>query len=292
MASDNDNLSFGKRFGLVPVEIPFQTNEIDQTLRTNLWNAHYIFIQKPIEDSADRYNSFNTINKLLWVHFFNKPLDDFPQYNSQFGSFVRKYIEKELWYKVYEFFEFLFRNKQEEHVFEYTKFEEYLNSKLRSNSSAYTLSCNKFIPITNKTEVSEIKKTQELSKNYSLGGIQQHLNSSLELLSQKPTPDFRNSIKESISMVEVISRIIEPTENTLGKALNKLDKKGKINGTLKAGFEKLYAYTNDKNGIRHALMEDQNTDIEDAKFFLISCSAFTNYLIEKAIKENLIKNTH
>jgi hypothetical protein len=89
-------------------------------------------------------------------------------------------------------------------------------------------------------------------------------------------------------MVEVISRIIEPSENTLGKALNKLDKHQKISNTLKSGFEKLYAYTNDKNGIRHALMDEPSVDFEDAKFFLISCSAFTNYLIEKAKKDNLL----
>ncbi len=35
-------------------------------------------------------------------------------------------------------------------------------------------------------------------------------------------------------------------------------------------------------------MEDESIDIEDARFFLVSCSAFTNYLIEKAKKENLL----
>lgn len=291
MTSDKDNLPFGKRFGLEPIEVPFQIDNIDQTLRTELWNAHYIFVQKPIE-SADRVkNSRRAINKVLWIHFFKKALDDFPQYDFQFGNFVRQYIEKGIWYKVYEFFEFVFRKIKEEGLFQYAEFEDYLNGKLRSNNSAYTLFNNKFIPIINDTEVSEIKRTQDLSKNYNLTGIQEHLHSSIELLSQKPNPDFRNSIKESISMVEVISRIIEPSENTLGKALNKLDKKQKINKTLKAGFEKLYAYTNDKNGIRHALMDEQNVDIEDAKFFLVSCSAFTNYLVEKAIKENLLTNS-
>lgn len=289
MTSEKDNLPFGKRFGLEPVEMPFQIDNLDQTLRTELWNAHYIFVQEQIA-TADRYNkdSKRRINELLWVHFFKKALDDFPEYDFQFGNFVRQYIEKETWYKVYEFLEFVFSNIEEGGLFQYVEFEEYINGKLRSNNSAYTLSNNKFIPITNDTEVSEIKRTQSLSENYNLSGIQEHLNSSIELLSQKPNPDFRNSIKESVSMVEVISRIIEPTENTLGKALSKLDKKQKINGTLIAGFEKLYAYTNDKNGIRHALMDDQNVDIEDAKFFLVSCSAFTNYLIEKAIKDNLL----
>lgn len=291
MTQDNDYLLFGKRFGLEPIEIPFQIDNMDMTLRTELWNAYYMFVQLSIEH-ADTFDedSFRNLNKSTWIHFFKKALDDFPEYDFQFSDFVRQHFEKGTWYKVYELLEFVLRNSENDRIFDHKKFESYINDKLRSSNSGYTLTSNKFIPITNETEVSEIKRTQILSKNYNLAGIQEHLKSSIELLSQKPNPDFRNSIKESISMVEVISRIIEPTENTLGKALNKLNKKKKINGTLKAGFEKLYAYTNDKNGIRHALMDEKNVDVEDAKLFLVSCSAFTNYLIEKACKKSLLTN--
>ena len=88
-------------------------------------------------------------------------------------------------------------------------------------------------------------------------------------------------------MVEAVCRTFEDG-NTLPKALNKIDKKGILHPTLKLAFEKLYAYTNGKDGIRHALMEEKNLGIEDARYFLISCSAFSNYLIEKARKEDLI----
>jgi hypothetical protein len=289
MKTNKDNLPFGKRYGFEPIEVPFQISSIDKTFRIELWNAYFIFIQSPIESANDHRRQISkTIEHLLWIHFFKKPYDDFPRYDSQFGSFVRKFIETAIWYKVYEFFEFVFRNIEDEHEFQYSDYQDYVNDKLKSNNSAYSLVNNKFIPITNEVEINEIKRTQELSIDYALTGIQEHLNVAVELLSKKPNPDYRNSIKESISMVEVISRIIEPTENTLGKALTKLIKNNRINPTLKAGFEKLYAYTNDKNGIRHALMSDQNIDLEDAKFFLVSCSAFTNYLIEKAIKERIL----
>jgi hypothetical protein len=225
---------------------------------------------------------------MLWVHYFKKALDDFPGYDSNFSKFVRQYMENANWFKVYEFLEFVFRNIEREHIYEYLEFEKYVNLKLKDNNSAYTLVSNKFIPVINEAEIKELKQNQSLAEKHGLAGIQEHLNSAIELISQKPNPDLRNSIKESISMVEVISRIIEPSENTLGKALNKLDKHNKISSTLKTGFEKLYVYTNDKNGIRHVLMDETSVDIEEARFFLISCSAFTNYLIEKAKKDNLL----
>jgi hypothetical protein len=289
METEKDNLPFSKRYGFEPVEVPFQTDNIDRVLRTELWNAFYIYISKELEN-ADSYvkSKYRKINQILWVHFFKRALDDFPQYDFEFSTFIRNHVEKDIWYKVYELFEFVFRNIRNTNTYQTQDFENYINVKLRENNSAYTLTGNKFIPVTNNAEIQELKQTQSYAELHGLSGIQEHLNSAIELISQKPKPDFRNSIKESISMVEVISRIIEPTENTLGKALNKLDKHQKISGTLKAGFEKLYAYTNDKNGIRHALMDEQAVDFEDAKFFLISCSAFTNYLIEKAKKDNLL----
>ncbi len=291
MEIDKDDLPFSKRYGFEPIEIPFQAVHIDQVLRTELWNAFYIFIYSRLEN-ADSYSKrrYRSLQNSLWVHFFKQALDDFPRYDTEFKNFIRQHIEKGVWYKVYEFFEFVFRNIKDGQTYQYLEFMDYVNAKLRANNSAFTLTGNKFIPITNEAEISELKQTQSSAEKYGLTGIQEHLNSAIELLSQKPKPDYRNSIKESISMVEVISRIIEPTENTLGKALNKLDKHQKISRTLKTGFEKLYAYTNDKNGIRHALMDEQTVHFEDAKFFLIACSSFTNYLIEKAKKDDLLNS--
>ncbi|OQP67234.1 hypothetical protein A3860_02420 [Niastella vici] len=289
MTANKNNLSFGKRYGFEPVEVPFQVDSISTDLRTELWNAIYLFILQPLHD-AQSYSEdgYRTIRRIIWVHYLIKPLDDFPR-DYEFDDVVKQYIEKSVWYKVYEFFEFVLRQFDEnEGRYSYNDFIQYINGKLRQHNSAYTIISNKFVQITNSTEIAEINSTGSLAKEHHIIGIQEHLKAAIDLFSKKPNPDYRNSIKESISMVEVISRIIEP-ENTLGKALNKLEKSGFLNPVLKAGFEKLYAYTNDKNGIRHALLEEKNIDTSDARFFLVSCSAFTNYLIEKARSANLLR---
>ena len=54
---------------------------------------------------------------------------------------------------------------------------------------------------------------------------------------------------------------------------------------MKKAFTCLYGYTSDSGGIRHALTEDDVVpNFEDAKFMLVSCSAFINYLIAKVAK--------
>ena len=73
-------------------------------------------------------------------------------------------------------------------------------------------------------------------------------------------------------------------ENTLGAALNRLESKGvAIPPILKQAFEKLYAYTNQKDtGIRHALMDNAYVPkAEEAMFMLVSCCTFLNYLNRK-----------
>lgn len=113
--------------------------------------------------------------------------------------------------------------------------------------------------------------------------VSKHISTALSLLSQKPEPDYRNSIKESISAVECICRKITK-KNTLGDALKELDRSGIIlPQMLKASFEKLYVYTNDKaTGIRHALMDERDSpNFEEAKFMLVACSAFVNYIRAK-----------
>ncbi len=47
---------------------------------------------------------------------------------------------------------------------------------------------------------------------------------------------------------------------------------------LEAAFTKLYDYTSDAKGIRHALLDEDRVTFEEAKFMLVACSAFVNYV--------------
>lgn len=72
------------------------------------------------------------------------------------------------------------------------------------------------------------------------------------------------------------------TSATLGAALKKLEENGVIiHGAMRSAFSQLYGYTSDANGIRHGGIDFTNAPAEDAKYMLVSCSAFVNYLIEK-----------
>ena len=138
--------------------------------------------------------------------------------------------------------------------------------------------------ISSSDEVDEIENAIEKSTPYY--GVKQHLSKAITLLNDKKNPDYRNSIKESISAVESLCATISRDKNaTLGVALRGLEKRGVLHPALKSAFSSLYGYTSDADGIRHALMEESNLTSADARFMLISCSAFVNYVIASATKD-------
>ena len=105
-----------------------------------------------------------------------------------------------------------------------------------------------------------------------------------KLLADRNQPDYENSIKESISAVEALCEILTGTkgkEATLGKMIKKLEDNGvEIHSGLKSAFNILYGYTSDANGIRHAGdIGGPASTFEEAKFMLVSCCAFVNYLM-------------
>ena len=103
-------------------------------------------------------------------------------------------------------------------------------------------------------------------------------------MSDRKQPDYRNSIKESISAVEAACQVLAGMPKaTLADCIKVIKSRGAVHSALEQAFLKLYGYTSDEGGIRHALTEDSVTPLySDAKFMLVACSAFVNFIWTKA----------
>ena len=113
------------------------------------------------------------------------------------------------------------------------------------------------------------------------GPVHAHLRRALELLADRNTPDYRNSIKESISAVESLAALTVGESGTLGQLIKKLEQKIGLHPALGKAFNKLYGYTSDEGGIRHALADEETADFDHAKFMLVVCSAFVGFVLSK-----------
>lgn len=191
-------------------------------------------------------------------------------------SKIEKYLTEHCdWYEVYDFIDIHLSSIDEEKKSERSK--QY-NELLEQEKSGYRIIAGEVAPITNETEIQTIE--QAASTPYL--SVNQHIKKALAFYADIKCPDYENSVKESISAVEAMCCIITGKDATLNKAIEKLKNNGvHIHPALEKAFISLYAYTCDEKGIRHAGIDFVNAPAEDAKYMLVSCSAFVNYLIEK-----------
>lgn len=182
------------------------------------------------------------------------------------------------WYEVYDFIDIHLSYLGEE---ERKRITKKYNVILEQEKAGYRIVSGEIAPITNESEINTI----EQASNTAFQSVNQHIQKALNLYADIKVPDYENSIKESISAVEAMCCIITGMSGanaTLGKALKKLKDHGiHIHQAMENAFMSLYGYTSDEDGIRHGGIDFKSAPSEDAKYMLISCSAFVNYLIEK-----------
>jgi hypothetical protein len=159
---------------------------------------------------------------------------------------------------------------------------------LRIGRAAYrVLDKNTIVPIGSDAELETLKKAFADLAAAEFHGARAHLRKAAEELTAGRYPD---SIRESIHAVESVARTLTQ-DGKLSNALAKLEQSAKIHGGMKAGFNSLYGYTSDEQGIRHPLLDDgpANVDETDAIFMIGACAAFVSYLIGKARSAGFLK---
>jgi len=223
--------------------------------------------------------------KILWDEFYNLPTDTIPGRIRDLYNKVRDdFLNNWEWNEIFDFIEFTL-----EYFPDFYGMEQFIagcNMILERELSGYRIVGKRFIEDITEEQINEI---EEILKSKKLGApVKIHIQSAIDKLSDKVNRDYRNSIKESISAVENICRLITGNpKTTLGQALKVVENKIQIHSALRSAFEKLYGYTSDENEIRHSLMDEPDIYYEDAKFMLVSCSAFINYLLQKATKAKI-----
>ncbi len=287
---------FSQRVGLEPGVRPIQKDSMDKALRNSLWNVFDMIIldtlrqQWPVGGLHSRNRPNAALFVRLWMYFYKRPLSTLPEYADSAAEMVHDWyydMKGTAWNKVYDFVEFV-GNLGGNLQMGADMFRGLCNNFLERESSAYRFVGKIISPITNEVEIKAIERAGTRDSE-SLGPVNTHIETALKLLSDRSNPDYRNSMKESISAVEALCKFIAGNDKaTLGPALDAVTAKTKLHPKLQEAFKALYGYTNDTHGIRHALKDDSQPNAGDARFMLVSCSAFVNYLVDKARENGLL----
>jgi len=282
--------SFSQRRGLKPFKKDIQLQSIDTDLRNALWNCfHKYYRAFYIQFEGRAYYSIQDLKQFceyLWADRLKQRIEDIPySWGDTINRLRRMFLEPQ-WFEVYDIIEDVYANLQLPDNLK-SGFVECINNSMEKEFGGFRFVSGKITEITSESEIREIQEVMALP----IDAVRKHFETALSLLSDKKSPDYRNSIKESISAVEAICKLITNNSSaTLGSALQEIENKGiiQLHQDMKDAFKKLYNYTSDASGIRHALMDAKiSSDFDDAKFMLVSCSAIVNYLISKANKAGI-----
>lgn len=258
---------FSKRLGFQAVRNVIQIEAVDQALCNGLWSVLYTNFFKKLNKTTPRDEEANFISYMFWRDYFKMPITSLPEVPYRvYNKIMKKALENDPWYVIYDLCEIVLGqvNGVDALVSE-------LNEVLKQELSGYRAIKTQIVPLMADFEVESVDSALALQDDFT--PVAQHLSTALTLLSDRSSPDFRNSIKESISAVEAMSQILGGAPSELGKALKTVERKGiVINGAVQSAFRSLYGFTSDEAGIRHALTETSlEVDIDDAKFMLVAC---------------------
>ena len=221
------------------------------------------------------------------MHLFKEPLDVRPHFkNATDGetayNILRKYFFSCKWYEMYDFIEFTLKNCATSWA---NALRSTINSLLQDENAAYRIVGSEVAEITDEEEIVAIEE----AIGHPHDPASEHLQAALRLLTDRQNRDYRNSIKESISAVEAIcQRICGDSKATLSDAMKKMKSRSQVHPAFERGLSALYGYTSDAGGIRHALTDEAEIPTyADAKFMLVACSGFVNYLLTKSAELRL-----
>jgi len=277
---------FSERYGFVKVRDSFQIDSMDDGLKNRLWNKiKLIFVDtltgyEYVYGGEDYISDNGILKKADDKKFILHIYDDFFKVSIEPLEYSKDNIKKDLkqrymnfqWFTVYDFIEYI----SEIHYGVPSDFYDSINKILKEEMSGYRFVNNYIAPIIDEVEIEAVEEALVIEYN----GAKRHLSNALEFLSDRENPDYPNSIKESISAVEAVAKEITGKNTDLSKCLKAMDLD--LNKQFKTAMDNMYGWTCKEDGIRHGHTgEELKTSFEEAKYMLVTCSAFVNYMITK-----------
>lgn len=271
-------LPFSQRNGMTPIPPQLKVGEVSAELRRLLDYSVAKEIQRVVKhlyESSYFSGAWEEVAADLHVIFFEQRASTFKNDARQVKNILEETVGKASIGRLFDLIEFLANHDG----CSYRLKEDFTKAFIFSRA-AYRLIDGQIIAIGTEEQGAAVERAlQDAEANGEIAARRHLIASGAELRNG----NWSDSVRESIHAVEAMARNVDPTALTLGPALKALEKKGYIHGSLKAGFEKLYGYTNDERGIRHALSDEEaQVDEVDAIFMLGACASFVSYLIAKS----------
>ncbi|MEM8579095.1 MAG: hypothetical protein AAGF60_14695 [Pseudomonadota bacterium] len=198
---------FSERIGLTKPRKQLALEEVPQSLKDGLWDviSSTFFFSTSTFDIVGRWDGndphFEDLTYFIWFNFLREATENREREGERIKRQLRQRFQQGDFKFVYDFVEFLGRLDERDIGRRYTvpTFREICNHIFEREMSSLRFVGSLLVPISNEHELSTVDVVME---NSEFQEVAAHIRRAAELLGARPTPDYRNSIKESISAVE------------------------------------------------------------------------------------------
>lgn len=269
---------FGERVGVTTPRV-VQLNELDRRTKVALSNFLDRFGEALDRDSPyeNPYTVRGRIARRLLADEFHRRLRELPATDLPCWREMLDVFDRSPWYEILgavEAFASIVSSEDQRRVI-----RDSCNTLLERHSVGYRFAGDLLVPLTTEVELDAVAAAVQASADRS-AGVHQHLTAAMTLL-RSAEPDYRNSIKESVSAVEAAARLVaDDSTLVLGRALVELERRGVLrHPAFRSGWSSLFAWAGDAGGIRHGAPEPAEVGLPEALCMLASSSAFVSYLL-------------
>lgn len=291
---------FSERYGFQKkdVEALLKANSKGMTkeLRIRLWNVYYDtniaylefckkqgdFLIEGLAPSEKKGLFYESFIKPLIANHIEYPLNELRGKSRHFiDNMLYKIFFNSQWFQVYDLIELLAETLKNNNPRLFENFQEQINTALKKKFAPYRMIEGKIVPLNNEEEVKSIVSAFERTKNDRFHPVHEHLMKALSHLADRENPDYENSIKESISALESLMKIIFNNKEVLSRNIKKACSEFGFHKAFCEAIEKLYGWASDAKGIRHGKgANDGKASLAEARFIIVIATALINYILD------------
>ena len=278
-------VSFSQAQGYESLPEPLKPEELSHAARVAIWNDLYSDAIDDVKSYGSRRTRWGRLLESVHSDHFGGALHEWrgPESTLQRANEV---IGKYPFNVVFDLLTFIMRD-----IHSTQRFKSKITATFYRFQLAYVVDTSNpptIYPISTPEEGSALVNALQQLDSAGLPGAREHLQQASTCINQQ---DWAGAVRESIHAVESVARQIAPGTKTLGDALKALEKSGHLeHGALKEGFSSIYGYTNNEQGIRHALLDQTTAAVgqDEALFMFGACASFASYMSRKHLAQNAV----